>query len=161
MATVNLGQVAALIQSVSVEALDAGAAPTVKNVGTKANAEFVFGIPIPAASTDDYVLGQEVKINKTFAGKPVYRKCGYVDSVPFKTEFVVDNILTQSYIDAIVQTGGCAKASTDSTKTSIGGYSNSSLRTCIASTTAGLSFLASDDTYLDVYWWIEYTKTAD
>lgn len=51
MATVNLGQVAALIQSVSVEALDAGAAPTVKNIGTKANAQFVFGIPTVIAMT--------------------------------------------------------------------------------------------------------------
>lgn len=51
MATVNLGQVAALIQSVSVEALDAGAAPTVKNIGTKANAQFVFGIPVATTMT--------------------------------------------------------------------------------------------------------------
>lgn len=46
MGTVNLGQVAALIQSVSAEALAEGAAPTVRNAGTKANAQFVFGIPV-------------------------------------------------------------------------------------------------------------------
>lgn len=45
MGTVNLGQVAALIKSVAVEALHGGAAPTVRNAGTKANAELVFGIP--------------------------------------------------------------------------------------------------------------------
>lgn len=45
MGTVNLGQVAALIQSVTVETLPEGATPTVRNAGTKANAELVFGIP--------------------------------------------------------------------------------------------------------------------
>ena len=45
MGTVNLGQVAALIKSVAVEVLHGGAAPTVRNDGTKANAELVFGIP--------------------------------------------------------------------------------------------------------------------
>ena len=45
MGTVNLGQVAALIKSVAVEVLHGGAAPTVRNAGTKANAELVFGIP--------------------------------------------------------------------------------------------------------------------
>ena len=45
MGTVNLGQVAALIQSVEVEDLPDGAMPTVRNVGSKANAKLVFGIP--------------------------------------------------------------------------------------------------------------------
>lgn len=45
MGTVNLGQVAALIKSVEVEVLPCGATPTVRNAGTKANAELVFGIP--------------------------------------------------------------------------------------------------------------------
>ena len=49
MGTVNLGQVAALIQSVSAEALAEGAAPTVRNAGTKANAQLVFGIPVSTA----------------------------------------------------------------------------------------------------------------
>ena len=49
MGTVNLGQVAALIQSVSAEALAEGAAPTVRNEGTKANAQLVFGIPVATA----------------------------------------------------------------------------------------------------------------
>ena len=49
MGTVNLGQVAALIQSVSAEALAEGAAPIVRNEGTKANAELVFGIPVATA----------------------------------------------------------------------------------------------------------------
>ena len=49
MGTVNLGQVAALIQSVSAEALAEGAAPTVRNAGTKSNAQFVFGIPAATA----------------------------------------------------------------------------------------------------------------
>ena len=49
MGTVNLGQVAALIQSVSAEALAEGAAPTASNAGTKANAQLVFGIPVATA----------------------------------------------------------------------------------------------------------------
>lgn len=49
MGTVNLGQVAALIHSVSAEALAEGAAPTVRNAGTKANAQLVFGIPVATA----------------------------------------------------------------------------------------------------------------
>jgi hypothetical protein len=49
MGTVNLGQVAALIQSVSAEALAAGAAPTARNAGTTANAQLVFGIPVATA----------------------------------------------------------------------------------------------------------------
>lgn len=49
MGIVNLGQVAALIQSVSAEALAEGAAPTARNEGTKANAKLVFGIPAATA----------------------------------------------------------------------------------------------------------------
>ena len=49
MGTVNLGQVADLIQSVSAEALAEGAAPIVRNEGTKANAQLVFGIPVATA----------------------------------------------------------------------------------------------------------------
>ena len=49
MGTVNLGQVAALIQSVSAETLAEGAAPTARNAGTKANAQLVFGIPVATA----------------------------------------------------------------------------------------------------------------
>ena len=49
MGTVNLGQVAALIQSVSAEALAEGAAPTARNNGTKANAKLIFGIPVATA----------------------------------------------------------------------------------------------------------------
>ena len=49
MGTVNLGQVAALIQSVTAEALAEGATPTARNAGTKANAQLVFGIPVATA----------------------------------------------------------------------------------------------------------------
>nr|DAI80972.1 MAG TPA: hypothetical protein [Caudoviricetes sp.] len=49
MGIVNLGQVAALIQSVSAEALAEGAAPPARNEGTKANAKLVFGIPAATA----------------------------------------------------------------------------------------------------------------
>lgn len=49
MGTVNLGQVAAIIQSVSAEALAENAEPIVRNEGTKANAQLVFGIPVATA----------------------------------------------------------------------------------------------------------------
>lgn len=49
MGTVNLGQVAALIQSVSAETLAEGATPTARNAGTKANAKLIFGIPAVTA----------------------------------------------------------------------------------------------------------------
>jgi len=45
MGVINLGQVAALIHSVKAEILPEGSTPTVRNAGTKANAELVFGIP--------------------------------------------------------------------------------------------------------------------
>lgn len=45
MGVINLGQVAALIHSVKAEILPEGATPTVRNDGTKANAELVFGLP--------------------------------------------------------------------------------------------------------------------
>lgn len=45
MGAVNLGQVAAFIDSVSVEPLAQGVAPYVRNDGTTSNAEFVFGLP--------------------------------------------------------------------------------------------------------------------
>lgn len=45
MSTLNLGQVAAYINSVAATKLDAGAEPTVENTGTKQNADLVFGIP--------------------------------------------------------------------------------------------------------------------
>lgn len=51
MGTVNLGQVAATIQSIRAEALAEGAAPTAENEGTKANAKLVLGIPTPTALT--------------------------------------------------------------------------------------------------------------
>lgn len=49
MGTINLGQVAALIQSVSAETLAEGATPTARNAGTKANAKLIFGIPAVTA----------------------------------------------------------------------------------------------------------------
>lgn len=49
MGVVDLGQVASFINSVTAEALAEGATPTVKNDGTKSNAELVFGIPVATA----------------------------------------------------------------------------------------------------------------
>lgn len=51
MGTVNLGQVAAFIDSVEVEKLPADSEPAVRNDGTRQNAKFVFGVP--ALSQED------------------------------------------------------------------------------------------------------------
>ena len=62
MGTVNLGQVAALIKSVSVEVLPEGATPTVRNNGTKANADIVFGLPeVMTTAKVKEVVGANVK----------------------------------------------------------------------------------------------------
>lgn len=45
MPTVNLGQVAAFIKSVTAKKLAEGADPTVKNIGTESNAKLEFGLP--------------------------------------------------------------------------------------------------------------------
>lgn len=45
MGTVNLGQVAAFIKSVTANKLAEGATPTVQNTGTESNAKLVFGLP--------------------------------------------------------------------------------------------------------------------
>lgn len=45
MPTVNLGQVAAYIKSVSATKLAEGATPTAQNTGTESNAQIVFGLP--------------------------------------------------------------------------------------------------------------------
>lgn len=45
MPTVNLGQVAAYIKSVTATKLAEGATPTAQNIGTESNAQLVFGLP--------------------------------------------------------------------------------------------------------------------
>lgn len=45
MPTVNLGQVAAFIKSVTAKKLAEGATPTVENLGTESNANIEFGLP--------------------------------------------------------------------------------------------------------------------
>nr|DAU05668.1 MAG TPA: hypothetical protein [Caudoviricetes sp.] len=73
MATVNLGQVAALIQSVSAEPLAEGAEPTVRNVGTKANAQFVFGIP-KVELTNEVAAGNGHAVTSDAVSKALVKK---------------------------------------------------------------------------------------
>ncbi|MGP1443881.1 hypothetical protein [Treponema sp.] len=70
MGTVNLGQVAALIQSVTFETLPEGATPTVRNDGTKANAELVFGLP-DVMTTAKVKEAVETKVKEAVAAKEV------------------------------------------------------------------------------------------
>ena len=74
MGTVNLGQVAALIQSVSAEALAEGAAPTVRNEGTKANAQLIFGIPIIQSDLKRMVRNTPKNITAYFTDNTFYER---------------------------------------------------------------------------------------
>ena len=85
MGTVNLGQVAALIQEVTTETLPEGATPTVRNAGTKANAKLVFGLPevITTAKVEAKIKAKieaaEAKARELIDSKLInYFKNGYI-----------------------------------------------------------------------------------
>lgn len=106
----------------------------------------------------DIYSTDEVKTNKVWIdGKPIYRKCGFIQSISAKTEKILDSTLTTSSVDVIVQNGGCI-TTTNGVKLFIGGYSGASYRANLTIRNNGLIFLSSEDAYNNVYWWIEYTK---
>lgn len=74
MGTVNLGQVAALIQSVEAESLPDGATPTARNAGTKANAQLVFGIPIIESDLKRMVRKTPKNITSYFTDGTFYKR---------------------------------------------------------------------------------------
>ena len=74
MGTVNLGQVAALIQEVTTETLPEGATPTVRNAGTKANAKIVFGLPEVITTAKAEAKARELIDSKLIN----YYKNGYI-----------------------------------------------------------------------------------
>ena len=74
MGTVNLGQVAALIQSVSAEALAEGATPTARNAGTKANAQLIFGIPTIESDLKRMVRKTPKNITAYFTDNTFYKR---------------------------------------------------------------------------------------
>lgn len=119
--------------------------------------------------TDDYVQNEkldiystdEIVVGRWIDGKPIYRKCGVIQSIPAGTESVLDNTLTTSLVDVVVQTGGCITHPTQNVKLFIGGYSGASYRASLTIRNNGLIFLSSGDSYKNINWWIEYTKTTD
>lgn len=74
MGTVNLGQVAALIQSVAAESLPDGATPTARNAGTKANAQLIFGIPIIESDLKRMVRKTPKNITAYFTDGTFYQR---------------------------------------------------------------------------------------
>lgn len=102
---------------------------------------------------------EEVDTGKLWIdGKHIYRKCGlYNNGASTGTgEVLLDSSLTSSYIDVIVDTGGCETYGTD--KTSVGGYSGYSLRAVVYVKSGGLYKMSSTNAVTYFYWWIEYTK---
>ena len=79
MGSVNLGQVAAYIQSVSAESLHDGAAPTVRNAGTKANAQLIFGIPIIESDLKRMVRKTPKNITAYFTDNTFYKRLAGTD----------------------------------------------------------------------------------
>lgn len=111
---------------------------------------------IELQAQDTYSL-EEIKVGTWVDGKPIYRKCGFVQSIPANTSPILDSTLSSSLVDVIVQTGGCVIGENEE-KLVIGGYSGHECRANLSINTTGLKFRSSTVTYSNVHWWIEYTK---
>lgn len=117
---------------------------------------------VPGTVEKEHYSTEEVKTNKTWIdGKPIYRKCGFIQNIPVNTETMLDSTLTTSLVDTVIQNGGCVTITSNNIKLFIGGYANTEYRANLTIRSNGLMFLNSKDAYKDVYWWIEYTKTTD
>lgn len=79
MGTVNLGQVAALIQSVAAEPLLEGATPTVRNVGTKSNAQLIFGLPAIESDLKRIMRKTPKNITQYFTDDTFYKRLAGTD----------------------------------------------------------------------------------
>ena len=112
MGVVNLGQVAASIKSVTIESLPEGATPTVKNTGTKINAEFAFGFPpYLTRATAQEMLDTQVdqatttientlstKLNEALEKKLNETLEKTLNDVIEKTNTIIINLLKNGYI---------------------------------------------------------------
>lgn len=107
MGTVNLGQVAAIIQSVSAEALAEGAAPTVRNAGTKANAQLVFGIPVATALSHNIPRLTPKNITSYVTDGTLWKRLNGTDGFAlFEDIYVGDYFEMSRPISAYDKTGG-------------------------------------------------------
>ena len=106
MGTVNLGQVAALIQSVSAEALAEGAAPTARNAGTKANAQLIFGIPVATALSHNIPRLEPKDITAYITDGTFWKRLAGTDGYAlFEDIYVGDYIRMSRAISAYERTG--------------------------------------------------------
>ena len=105
-------------------------------------------------STDEVKTG-----GKWIDGKPIYRKAGYIDTLP-NSSYVLDATLTSSYVDKVISMGGAGKEGTNYISGS--GYTDYSARLGFTIMSDGFRSLTySGITYNNVTWWVEYTKTTD
>lgn len=106
MGTVNFGQVAALIQSVSATALPEGASPTVQNTGTKANAQLVFGIPVATALSHNIPRLVPKDITAYVTDGTIWKRLNGTDGFAlFEDIYVGDYIHMSRAISAYERTG--------------------------------------------------------
>ena len=106
MGIVNLGQVAALIQSVSATALPEGARPTVQNTGTKANAQLVFGIPVATALSHNIPRLVPKDITAYVTDGTIWKRLNGTDGFAlFEDIYVGDYIHMSRPISAYERTG--------------------------------------------------------
>ena len=103
---------------------------------------------------------EEVKTGgKWIDWKPIYRKAGYIDTLP-NSSYVLDATLTSSYVDKVISMGGAGKEGTNYISGS--GYTDYNARLGFTIMSDGFRSLTySGLTYNNVTWWVEYTKTTD
>lgn len=106
MGVINLGQVAATIQSIRAEALAEGAAPTAENEGTKANAKLVLGIPTPTALTHNIPRLAPKDITSYITDGTFWKRLNGTDGYAlFEDIYVGDYIKMSRPISAYERTG--------------------------------------------------------
>lgn len=123
----------------------------------------VYGLEDTTARKDNVYSTQETDTGKKWIdGKTIYRKAGIYNNGGNvgSGEKLLDPILTTSYVDTIIATGGSAEGF--SRILNISGYnSDDNYRLCIAISNNGLVKLASNNNYTKFKWWIEYTKATN
>lgn len=103
---------------------------------------------------------EEVNTGKKWIdGKAIYRKSGYVSSIP-SVPYIVDNVLTDTYVDVLIESKASMKHY--SSKVVVYGYTSATDRFSLSATSSGLT-LNTNFSLADIvngfYWTVEYTKT--
>lgn len=92
-------------------------------------------------------------------GKPIYRKCGTINSVS-AGRTVLDATLTTSYIDTVIDMRATAKTS-DGSIVSFGNYVSSTIRSSLIVSPMGFEKLDASVAVTNLAYCVEYTKTTD